>query len=451
MRPGPSRSGSRAPRRDAAFAALDPGTRTRVDAIRILKRWTDTGDFPDRLFGEIPSARRGFAMDLVYATVRNVRALDFALRSFLAREPEHPHAAVALLLGAAQILKMPDVAEHAAVFSTVEALKALDGPRPCAFANGVLRNLLRNRGVALETLAGAPLAVRESHPDAQVARWTERFGAERAEAICKWDNEPASPVVLSLPHRPSPPELMASFLAAGVEAKRHPGVPERALVIPHGSHVDRLPGFADGLFSIQDPATLEAVRLLDVHPGQRVLDACAAPGGKSVQIAALLEGSGGSLVSMDCWRDRLVPLRDNLRRFGFDGLARVVLGDAKRVRAADVGGGPFDRILADVPCSNTGVQRRRADARWRFDETRLATLVQVQEAILENLAGLLAPGGRLVYSTCSLEAEENDAVVAGFLERHPDWRLAGKSAQVPPDRSCDGAFAAALERAPDRG
>lgn len=429
-----------------AFSALDPGTRTRVDALRVLKRWTDTGDFPDRMFGEIPSARRGFAMDLVYATVRNVRALDFALRSFLSREPEHPHAAVALLLGAAQILKMPDVAEHAAVFSTVEALKALDGPQPCGFANGVLRNLLRNRGVALETLAGAPLAVRESHPDAQVARWTERFGAERAEAICRWDNEPASVTVLSLPGRPAAAQLLASFLEAGVAAERHPGVPERAVVIPHGSHVDRLPGFAEGLFSIQDPATLEAVRLLDVRPGQRALDACAAPGGKSVQIAARL-GAGGSLVSMDCWRDRLVPLRENLRRFGFDGRARVVLGDAKRVRPADVGGGAFDRILADVPCSNTGVQRRRADARWRFDETRLATLVQVQEAILENLSGLLAPGGRLVYSTCSLEREENDDVVAGFLARHPDWRLAEKSALVPPDRRCDGAFAAALERA----
>lgn len=431
---------------ESRFAALDPGTRTRVDALRILKRWTDTGDFPDRMFGEVPAARRGFAMDLVYAVVRNVRALDFALRSFLAREPEHPHAFLALLLGAAQILKMPDVAEHAAVFSTVEALKALDGPRPCGFANGVLRNLLRNRGVALETLAGAPLAVRESHPDAQVARWTARFGAERAEAICKWDNEPASVTVLSLPGRPTAPQLLASFLEAGVAAERHPGVPERAVTIPHGSHVDRLPGFADGLFSIQDPATLEAVRLLDVRPGQRALDACAAPGGKSVQIAARL-GAGGELVSMDCWRDRLVPLRENLRRFGFADRTRVVLGDAKRVRAADLGGGAFDRILADVPCSNTGVQRRRADARWRFDEARLATLVQVQEAILENLAGLLAPGGRLVYSTCSLEEEENGAVVAGFLRRHPDWRLADKAALVPPDRFCDGAFAAALERA----
>lgn len=435
----------RAPRGGEAFAALDPGTRTRVDALRILERWTASGDFPDRMFGEIPSARRGFAMDLVYATVRNVRALDAALRPFLAREPEHPHAQAALLLGAAQILKMPDVAEHAAVFSTVEALKALDGPQPCGFANGVLRNLLRNRGVALETLAAAPLAVRESHPDAQVARWTARFGAERAEAICRWDNEPASPVVLSLPGRPAAPQLLASFLEAGVGASRHPGVPDRAVVIPHGSHVDRLPGFADGMFSIQDPATLEAVRLLDVRPGQRVLDACAAPGGKSVQVAALL-GPSGSLVSMDCWRDRLEPLRDNLRRFGFGDRARVVLGDAKRIRLSDVGGAPFDRILADVPCSNTGVQRRRADARWRFDEARLATLVQVQEAILENLAGLLAPGGRLVYSTCSLEDEENDAVVSGFLARHPDWRLAGRAALVPPDRACDGAFAAALER-----
>ena len=135
------------------------------------------------------------------------------------------------------------------------------------------------------------------------------------------------------------------------------------------------------------------------------------------------------------------------RRALFGEVRDGVLGDAKRVRLPDVGGEPFDRILADVPCSNTGVQRRRADARWRFDESRLATLVQVQEAILENLSRLLAPGGRLVYSTCSLEAEENDAVVAGFLERHPDWRLAGKTARLPPDRACDGAFAAALERA----
>ena len=427
-------------------AALDDGTLARADALGILARWTDTGEFPDRMLGAVPPFRRGFVMDLVYTTVRNARALAFAVDSFVRERPEHPHAYPALLLGAAQILLMPDVAPHAAVHSTVEALKALDGPAPSGFANAVLRNLQRNEAAVRASLAAAPLAVRESHVDEQVARWTARWGAERAEAICRWDNRPASVTLVPVRGRATAPQILAALLAEKVQATPHPGLPSAAVVVPHGCHVDRLPGFREGLFAVQDPATLEAVRLLDVRPGQRVLDACAAPGGKSVQIAAVLEGTGGSLVSMDCWRDRLAPLRDNLRRFGFERVARVVLGDAKRVRPADVGGAPFDRILADVPCSNTGVQRRRADARWRFDPARLATLVSVQEAILENLSGLLAPGGRLVYSTCSLEAEENDGVVAGFLARHPDWRLAERAALVPPDRGCDGAFAAALER-----
>ena len=231
-----------------------------------------------------------------------------------------------------------------------------------------------------------------------------------------------------------------------MQATPHPGLPSAAVVVPHGCHVDRLPGFREGLFAVQDPATLEAVRLLDVRPGQRVLDACAAPGGKTVQIAARLEGEG-SLLATDCWRDRLRPLKENLERFGFARFVRVAVADAKRASPRDLGAGPFDRILADVPCSNTGVQRRRADARWRFDPARLAQLAETQLAILENLAlRHLAPGGRLVYSTCSIEEEENEAVVAEFLRRHPEFRLADQTLQVPPDRECDGAFAAAIDR-----
>lgn len=423
----------------------DDGTLARMDALKILTRWMDTEEFPDRMLTSVPPFRRGFVMDLVYTTVRNVRALAFAVDQFAERRPTQPYAYAALLLGAAQILKMDDVAEHAEVFSTVEALKGIGGPAASGFVNAVLRNMLRNLGTVKAALDAAPLAVRESHTDEQVARWTTRFGAERAEALCQWDNKPAGVTVLSLPHRPSAPELMAAFLSAGVAAKRHPGVPQRAVCIPHGSHVDSLPGFKDGLFSVQDPATLEAVRLLDVKPGQRVLDACAAPGGKSVQIGALLDGKG-FLVSMDCWKDRLIPLRENIERFGFGGITHIQVGDAKRVHLRDVGGERFDRILADVPCSNTGVQRRRADARWRFSADRLATLTATQSAILENLSSLLAPGGRLVYSTCSVEEEENEGVVGAFLRAHPEFRLVEKVLQVPPDRDCDGAFAAAIER-----
>ena len=426
----------------------DDGTLSRIDAIRVVALWEETGDFPDRMLGGVPPFRRGFVMDLVYTTVRRVRALSFALDSFVPRRPRQRFAWPALLVGAAQVLDMEGIPEHAAVSSTVEALKALEGPACTGLANAVLRNLLRNLPAVRASLAAAPLAVRASHLDSQVSRWSARWGAKRAEEICAWDDKPARVTVLSLPGGPPVPHLIAAFEGAGVAARVHPGVPSRALTIPHGSRVDLLPGFSEGLFSIQDPATLEAVRLLGALPGMRVWDACAAPGGKSVQIAAAMGGKG-LLLATDCWRDRLEPLRENFRRFRMEPVfATVRVADAKRATRADLGGlGPFDRILLDVPCSNTGVQRRRADARWRFSEDRLAALAETQLAILENAAARhLAPGGRIVYSTCSIEDEENSAVVGEFLRRHPDFRLAGSSALVPPDRECDGAFAAALER-----
>ena len=427
---------------------VDDGTLARIDALSIFSRWEETGDFPDRLFGSVPPFRRGFVMDLVYTSVRRVRALSFVLDTFVRTRPTRRFVWPALVIGAAQIMEMRGIPEYAAVSSTVEALKELGGVRDSSFANGVLRNLLRNLPAARAALDAAPLAVRASHLDEQVQRWTRRWGESRAAEICAWDDTPASVTVLSLPGGPSIPQLLAAFSAAGVEAKPHPGIPARALVLPHGSHVDTLPGFKDGLWTIQDPATLEAVRLLDVAPGMRVWDSCAAPGGKSVQIAAKMRGNG-LLVATDCWRDRLCPMRENFMRFRLDEpFCRVFATDAKRATGADLKFlGPFDRILIDAPCSNSGVQRRRADARWRFSEERLSTLAETQLSILENAAlHHLAPGGRIVYSTCSVEQEENEGVVEVFLRRHKSFRLVEKSSLVPPDKQCDGAFAAALER-----
>ena len=422
---------------------MDDGVLARIDAIKILKRWMDTDEFPDRMMGGVPPFRRGFVMDLVYTTLRNVRALDFVLEPLIQREPQE-HAMPALLLGACQILKMPDVAEHAAVHATVEALKTLDGTFVTGFANAVLRNIQRNLDSIRQDLENAPLAVRESHPDEQVERWEARFGKERAAALCAWDNLPANVTVVTVPHGPSITELAAAFAAAGVIATPHPGASDYSLIIPHGSHVEELPGFAEGSFSIQDPATLESIRLLDVRPGMRVLDACAAPGGKSVQIGLRLDGSG-LLVSMDCWQDRLPPLEDNLARFKLMSIAKIIHGDAREITADELDGKAFDRILLDVPCSNTGVQRRRADSRWRFSAERLAVLNETQTRILENCAKMLKPGGRIVYSTCSLEAEENENIIAEFIRRFPKFRIADQSFLVPPDKEMDGAFTAAIE------
>ena len=430
-------------------AAPDDGTLSRIDALRIIARWDGTGDFPDRMFDGVPPFRRPFVTDLVYAVVRRIRAIDYVLRLFVSREPPQRSVWHALVLGGAQILDMHGIPPHAAVSSTVEALKASGEWRSAGFVNAVLRNLLRNLPAARQALESAPLPVRASHLDEQVRRWTERWGEERAAAICAWDDTPAAVTVLSLPGGPSAPSILSSFLAAGVASEIHSGVPSRAVTVRHGTRAIDLPGFAEGLFSIQDPATLEAVRLLDARPGMRVWDACAAPGGKSVQIAAAMRGEG-SLLSTDCWRDRLEPMKENFRRFRIDpGFAAVGVADAKLATRGDLGGaGPFDRILADVPCSNTGVQRRRADARWRFSSERLAVLASTQLAILENVAlRHLAPGGRVVYSTCSIEREENEGVVEEFLRRHRAFRMVSSSFLVPPDKQCDGAFAAALERA----
>lgn len=425
----------------------DDGTLARIDALRIVSRWEESGDFPDRMFGSVPPYRRPFVMDLVYTTVRRIRALAYALDNFVPRRPDNQRVWCALVLGAAQIIDMHGIPEHAAVASTVEAAKAFAGVRHAGFVNAVLRNLIRNLPAVRQALQSAPLAIRASHTDAQVERWIARWGAEKAAAICEWDDTPAHATALTLPGGPEVAAIVAAFLDAGVKATVHPGAPGRAVVIPHGSHIDSLPGFAEGLWTVQDPATLQAVRLLGAQPGMRVWDACAAPGGKSVQIAAAMGGKG-LLVATDCWRDRLDPLRENFSRFRIDqAFARVFVADAKRASGRDLGGlGPFDRILVDAPCSNTGVQRRRADARWRFSPERLSSLASTQLAILENAAlRHLAPGGRIVYSTCSIEREENEGVAEEFLRRHPEFKMADSAFLVPPDKACDGAFAAAFE------
>ncbi len=419
---------------------IDDGVASRVEALEILLRWMETGDFPDRLLDGVAPTRRSFVMELVYATVRWVRAIEEVLAPRL-RQPPIIEAEAALLLGGCQLLILRDIPAYAALHTTVEALKIV-GPRlaPIRLVNAVLRDLERNLERNLQQLAERPLAVRTSHPDDLVAGWTSRWGTERAAAICEWNNEPAKVNVLTLPQGPTREELENGFTQAGVRFSRHP-IFEEALVLDHGVRVFDLPGFAEGSFAIQDPATLAAVELLQVEPGQRVLDACAAPGGKAARIARLLQGQG-ELVALDRHVDRLPALRETLTRLAPGQNVTVQEADATRITADDLGG-LFDRILLDVPCSNSGVLRRRPDARWRIDRERTVQLVRLQQHLLENAATLLAPGGRLVYSTCSIDAAENEEQIAAFLKHHPQFRLVDSVMLLPP--GTDGAYAAALE------
>lgn len=382
---------------------------SRRTAAFVVQRWLATHDFPNEM---LPQAgeNRAFVQDLVYTVVRRFRALRSVLGELMKRWPKGELEAL-VLVGAAQVLYMPDVPDFAAVNETVAAAK-MSGrdKRLDRVVNGVLRNLVRRREEFQAKLAAAPLAERESYPNALVRRWTARFGAANAEALAKWHNQPAE-----------------TWLA----------YPDRFEKLARGRKVADVAGFADGAFLVQDPATAGAIELLDVKPGLSALDFCAAPGGKTVQIAWRL--GGGRLVAQEVNPKRLRRLQTNL--------ARMKLGWVEAVQALPADAGLFDRVLVDAPCSNTGVLRRRPDARWRWDAEHLAQLTGLQAEILESAAAHVAPGGLLVYSTCSNEPEENADQVAKFLAAHPEFSEVARRESLPFETGHDGAFACALRRA----
>ena len=385
---------------------------SRRTAAFIVARWLATYEFPNELLPK-GGSDRAFVQDVVYTTVRRFRPLRAVLGELMKTWPKGELEAL-VLVGAAQILYMPDVPDFAAVNETVAAAKMGDrSKRLDRVVNGVLRNLLRRRAEFEAKLAAAPLAERESFPNALAARWTARYGAEGAEKLARWHNTPAE-----------------TWIA-------RPGAFEK---LPRGEKVSDQPGFAEGAFIVQDPATAGAVDLLDVAPGVSVLDFCAAPGGKTVQIAWRM-GEGRAcrdlIVAQEVNPKRLARLRENL--------ARMKLGNVTAVQKVE-DGALFDRVLVDAPCSNTGVIRRRPDARWRWNADHLAQLVALQKEIFEAAAAHVKPGGRLVYSTCSNEPEENAEQIAAFLAAHPDFKEVGRYESVPFETDHDGAFACALVR-----
>ena len=421
----------------------------RLTAARILAAWLKNNDFPDRL---VDSVRRehSLVLELVFGVIRQYGPLDWMLSRLTARRPRPEWAAV-LLEGLVQMFFMERMAEHAAVHETVEAARQVGGERAVGLVNAVLRRAQREREQLLADLVAAPAAVRLSHPELLIQRWFDRYGEEPTRRLCQWNNE-VPVTVLRARQSPEPPEtLSAAFKARGIELKPHPASPDQFFMLPHGYPVADLPGYAEGGFTVQDPATALAVTRLDVQPGETVLDACAAPGGKTLMMAEAMRDQG-RIVAVESVPVRAARLRENIKRLGAPSVS-VVEGDAAdpsvlRKCLAQAGGQPagFDAILLDAPCTNTGVIRRRPDARWRFSIPRLRAAVRMQAALLESAVSVLRPGGRLVYSTCSLELEENEEQVRHMLPQHPEIALKEERTLFPPDSGTDGAYAARLVR-----
>ena len=416
---------SRLPTDSLAFSLLE--------AARITAAVFAGQSLADGLLGRVDAVARPAVQDIVYGSLRRYGRGDFFLARLLAKPLAAEEVRALLLVAIYRLETRPDAA-HTVVDQAVVAAGELAEGRFRGLVNGVLRNFLRQQTVLNAALESDVLA-RSQHPDWWLTRLQAAYPNDWERIVAAGNAPP--PMALRVNARRGSRDDYQIRLAA----ENLPATPigEVGLLLDKPVPVDRLPGFAAGLVSVQDPGAQRAAELLDPAPGSRVLDACAAPGGKT---AHLLEMGDLDLLALDLKPSRCRRVEENLLRLGL----------AAEVRAADCvkldtwwDGRPFDAVLADVPCTASGVVRRNPDSKWLRREDDIASFARVQARILEALWQVVRPGGKLLYATCSVFPAENGEQMAGFLTRHPEARCCHEE-QLLPTAEHDGFFYCLLEK-----
>jgi 16S rRNA (cytosine967-C5)-methyltransferase len=475
-------------------------------AVEILARRTG-GDFVEALLDQalastrLSPADRHLCQELAYGVVRWQATLDWLIGRKTDSRPQKPLLQNLLRIGLYQIFWLERIPNHAAVNETVELAKHGGFGAQTGFINAVLRGYLREfdpTKLLLAELKTTQPHLGYSHPEWLAARWQQRWGLDRTAQLMAWNNTPPRTFARVNTLKTDPAKLLVQWRDENVEYDfvRQDWFEEN-LVFELKSHLplNRLPSFQQGLFYVQDPSTLLAVHELGPQPGESVLDLCAAPGGKLTFIAQLMRNQG-RIVAHDTAPERLRLVQENCDRLG---VTCVELGEKSEVRSPKSEGnpkpeiriaeapaaipnsalrapqftvddherpasirhpaspftlhaprstlhGPFDRILLDAPCSNTGVMRRRVDLRWRIRPEEIVRLRAGQLELLRQAAPLLKPGGTLVYSTCSLEPEENRNVVNEFLSEQTGLKLERERELLPFVQGVDGAYVATFTK-----
>jgi 16S rRNA (cytosine967-C5)-methyltransferase len=446
-------------------------THTRLLSLRVLERVQRAGAYADIALHSALSRSglnapdRAFATDLVYGTLRWRGQIDYYLGHFVDTDLAklEPLVATALRLGAYQLLFNDRVPASAAVDQSVRCIRASGADRAAGLVNAVLRRLsAEHESVALPDFDTDPVAHLThalSLPDWLARRWIELFGATAAAELAVASNAPPPLTIRAnlqkLDRDALLEELLPSFPdAAACEIARH------GLVLGRRGNPMHQPAFLAGRFTVQDEASQLVVGLLDPQPGERVLDVCAAPGGKTTAIAERI-GPSGQTFALDRHPRRLGLLRRAARRLGLEEISCTARDATRSLRDLAPEGG-FDRVLVDAPCSGLGTLRRNPDARWRIRPSDSARLAEVQSAILKNASDVLRPGGVLVYSTCTVLPEENEEIVEAFSKRSEGFTRTEESNMpsevrpvIGPDgfmrcfphtHDTDGFFAARFER-----
>jgi 16S rRNA (cytosine967-C5)-methyltransferase len=434
----------------ASLKALS-SQKPRQIAVRVLLLRLQGQEYTENLFEQelstqrLTPADRGLCQELVYGIARRQLTLDWLINRKTEGRAQKQELQVLLQLGLYQMFFLDRIPNHAAVHETVELAKQLGFGPQAGFINAVLRGYTRERVETEKLLADLKTsqpALGYSHPEWLCARWIARWGAEKAGELMALNNVTPRTYARVNHIKADLAKISGQWAAEKVTfAPRQYDWTGADLVFELESHpaLAGMRSFKEGMFYVQDPSTLLAVRELNPQPGDSVLDLCAAPGGKTTFIAQLMQNKG-RITAQDNQPERLEMIKENCARLGATIVEASLAPDAMIENPAK----KFDRILVDAPCSNTGVMRRRVDLRWRVRAEEIERLRAGQLELMRRAAARLKPGGTLVYSTCSLEPEENQSLIAEFLTGHPQFRLEKERELIPFVDAVDGAYVARL-------
>lgn len=457
------------------------------EALRSIERGAFTDVVLDRKLtqSQLSAQDKGFVTELVYGTVRRRRTLDALITQFGKREASKQQADLLqiLRLGFYQLRYLTHVPDHAVVDTMVQLAKSQRLGKLSGVVNGMLRQYIRQSSrqqdkqgaveanstpasddLVEQTIPADPLqlpadpverlGVLHSYPDWIIQVWRSMLPDEAVSALCEWFNQsPTLDLRINL-QRYSLAEAEAILGAAGIEVERVRAVPSALRLKGHSGNVANLPGYADGWWAVQDSSAQLVAYLLDPQPGETIIDACGAPGGKSLHIAELM-GDRGMVWSCDRTASRTKKIQQNIDRSGLSAV-RPLMCDSRHQPAF---AGQADRVLLDVPCSGLGTLNRHADARWRQNPESVAGLVTLQRELLSHVATWVKPGGVMVYATCTLHPAENEEQIQWFLSQQADWEIVPPPPEFgltetgqgwikvwPHQQNMDGFFMVKLER-----
>ncbi|HMM20468.1 MAG TPA: 16S rRNA (cytosine(967)-C(5))-methyltransferase RsmB [Selenomonadales bacterium] len=381
---------------------------------------------------------RRFVTELVYGTVKAGQTLDWMLSQYSSRPAAKipPVIRNVLRMGLYQIFFLSRVPPSAACNQAVELAKKFGHAGTVKFVNAILRSAVRSpEKIAFpdrDKQLSQYLALKYFHPEWLVSRWLGRLGPDECEALCRINNETPPLSLRTNTLKISREELLERLTAEGVAGEASRWTPE-GIVCREYPALAELHSLREGLFQVQDESSMLVGHVVAPRPGEFILDACGAPGGKSTHLAALMENRG-RVVSTDIYDHKLKLTGENAARLGIS-IIETRAADAAKLDALYAG--QADRVLVDAPCSGLGVLRRKPDSRWRKTAAMLRDLPKLQSAILASAAACVKPGGVLVYSTCTTEPEENEEVVGAFLAAQPEFTLDRTGQFLPDKRSED--------------